>query len=523
MRGGRARCTSEPPPRDPTDLIVASLSAGSYPHAPWGNVQTGAPLPILDGKYQLLRQLGEGGMGAVYEARHKATGRHVAVKVIVGEALAKNAEVVRRFEREAMATGKIQSQYIAHTLDAGVDPATGSPYLVMDLFQGEDLQHAIGRLGPLQPDVALRIAAQVCLGLQKAHEADVIHRDIKPANIFLARHEESEIVVKILDFGIAKVKLDGAEAPGPAMTRTGSMLGSPLYMSPEQARGRKTVDQRSDIWSVGVVLYEALTGTTPHAQAETIGEIIIQICATPPRPVQELAPWVPQAVADIVHKALALESCGSFRVRAGDVRGDPAAPPFRVHPRPVDVRAFDSRGAEHSGSAHLDPGRSPRAHAPRLPIAVGAERRPGCVRRLASQHRGRILSDRGGRIRADSLTADLDFDRGRRGRGRRARWDSDDARRRPGIRSRAHVGRPGAPRRGLVAPPDAAGHRIRHRGHRRCGARQRGPSRAHLTSSAPAHEHVPCPGDAHLPCRVLLRWGREQAVQAGMPVSSLDA
>ncbi len=312
MRGGRARCTSEPPPRDPTDLIVASLSAGSYPHAPWGNVQTGAPLPILDGKYQLLRQLGEGGMGAVYEARHKATGRHVAVKVIVGEALAKNAEVVRRFEREAMATGKIQSQYIAHTLDAGVDPATGSPYLVMDLFQGEDLQHAIGRLGPLQPDVALRIAAQVCLGLQKAHEADVIHRDIKPANIFLARHEESEIVVKILDFGIAKVKLDGAEAPGPAMTRTGSMLGSPLYMSPEQARGRKTVDQRSDIWSVGVVLYEALTGTTPHAQAETIGEIIIQICATPPRPVQELAPWVPQAVADIVHKALALDPAARF-------------------------------------------------------------------------------------------------------------------------------------------------------------------------------------------------------------------
>jgi len=270
-------------------------------------------LPLVDGKYQLVRQLGQGGMGAVYEARHKGTGRRVAVKLIAGASMQRNAEVVARFQREAMASGAIESQHIAQILDTGVDPTTGSPYTVMELLSGEDLEQALARLGPLAPDVALRIAAQACQGLRKAHEASVIHRDIKPANLFLVKGEEGGVVVKLLDFGIAKVKAEQAEAPeSGSLTRTGSMIGSPLYMSPEQARGKKEIDHRTDVWSLGVVLYEALAGRTPHGHIDAVGELIFQICSLPAPPVQDHAPWVPAEVAAIVHKALALDPAQRF-------------------------------------------------------------------------------------------------------------------------------------------------------------------------------------------------------------------
>jgi serine/threonine-protein kinase len=168
------------------------------------------------------------------------------------------------------------------------------------------VDQAVKRLGPLPPDVALRITAQACLGLQKAHDAGVVHRDIKPANIYLTRLDGGEVIAKILDFGIAKVRVDPlAGTEGKSLTRTGTMMGSPLYMSPEQAVGAKTIDHRTDVWSLGVVLYEALTGTTPHASAETVGALILQICSQPAPPVQELAPWITPDVAALVQRALA--------------------------------------------------------------------------------------------------------------------------------------------------------------------------------------------------------------------------
>jgi serine/threonine-protein kinase len=256
-------------------------------------------------------------MGAVYEARHNGTGRRVAVKLIAGEALAKSADIVSRFQREAMATGAIESQYIAHVTDTGVDPSSGSPYMVMELLVGEDVEQAVKRLGPLPPDVALRVGAQACLGLQRAHEAGVIHRDIKPANLYLTRRDGGEVLVKLLDFGIAKMKAEQFnQAEGKSLTRTGTMLGSPLYMSPEQALGKKTIDHRTDLWSLGVVLYEALTGVTPHGDAETVGELLVRICSHPPRVVQEHAPWVTPDVAAIVHRALALDPAARFATAA---------------------------------------------------------------------------------------------------------------------------------------------------------------------------------------------------------------
>ncbi|WP_437682744.1 serine/threonine protein kinase [Sorangium sp. So ce131] len=260
---------------------------------------------IIDGKYQIRKLLGEGAMGSVYEAEHTGTGRRCAVKVISSADLTRDPKVVSRFQREARAAGAIDTQHITQVLDAGVDRASSLPFLAMEYLAGEDVHQLIKRIGPLAPDLALRIVAQSCLGLQKAHEASVVHRDIKPHNLFLARRDAGEILVKLLDFGIAKVKMDRAnETEGADLTRTGNLIGSPLYMSPEQARGQKEIDYRTDIWSLGAVLYQALTGRTPYHHITALGELIIAICSDPPPPVQEFAPWVPPEIAAIVHRCL---------------------------------------------------------------------------------------------------------------------------------------------------------------------------------------------------------------------------
>jgi serine/threonine-protein kinase len=260
----------------------------------------------VDGKYDIVRQLGQGGMGAVYEAVHRGTHRRVALKVIVSAALAKEDGVLARFQREARASGSIDSAHVVQVLDTGIEPATGNPYMVMEYLSGEDLHDLIRRLGPLQPSLALRIVAQACLGLQRAHEAGVVHRDIKSANMYLARRDGGALTLKLLDFGIAKVRADNFAAhEDQHLTRTGSLLGSPLFMSPEQARGVKNIDGRADLWSLGVVLYQALTGTTPNEDKETLGDLIIAICTEDAPPVQDRAPWVSPEISEVVHKALA--------------------------------------------------------------------------------------------------------------------------------------------------------------------------------------------------------------------------
>jgi serine/threonine protein kinase len=260
----------------------------------------------LDGKYHITKLLGAGAMGQVYEAEHDATGRRVAIKVISSPDLVKDSTVVGRFQREARAAGGIDTQHITQVLDAGVDRDTQLPFLVMEYLAGEDVSALIKRIGPLAPDLALRIVAQACLGLQKAHESGVIHRDMKPANLFLAKRDAGEIIVKVLDFGIAKVKMDAAhDTENAELTKTGSMIGSPLYMSPEQARGDvKHIDQRADIWSMGVVLYQCLAGRTPYGHLTALGQLIIAICSEWPTHIQEMAPWVSPNVAAIVHRCL---------------------------------------------------------------------------------------------------------------------------------------------------------------------------------------------------------------------------
>jgi len=271
---------------------------------------------VLGERYKILSEIGGGGMGTVYEARHTGTGRRVAVKVLTNE-LAKNATLVERFYREARAAGAIEAQHIVQVLDTGTDPKTGAPYMVMEYLAGEDLYSLFYRLGALPPALALGIAAQACLGLQRAHDARVVHRDIKPGNLFLTQRDDGTYLIKILDFGIAKIRPDEvSQVDTGALTRTGSMLGSPLYMSPEQARGQKNIDHRSDIWSLGVVLYQALTGRRPHEDVDALGDLIIAICSEPAEPIQELAPWVPSEIAAIAHRAMSFDPAARYQSAA---------------------------------------------------------------------------------------------------------------------------------------------------------------------------------------------------------------
>jgi serine/threonine-protein kinase len=255
-------------------------------------------------------------MGSVFEAEDTTTGARIALKVMRPE-IAKSTVFMARFEREVRASQAIRTPHIVEVLDAGTDERTGEPFMAMELLEGEDLKQVLRRTGPLHPVVALKIAAQACLGLQAAHEQRIVHRDIKSANLFLARRPGGERIVKLLDFGIAKEKLDRekhAETAG--LTRTGNMLGSPLYMSPEQVRGHKSIDHRADLWSLGIVLYESLAGRTPHQDAETLGELIITICSELPRPVQEFSPWVPPSIAALLGGAIRFDPAERFPTAA---------------------------------------------------------------------------------------------------------------------------------------------------------------------------------------------------------------
>ena len=280
---------------------VAQLTAAIGGVAP--HVATPPPKStrVIAGVYEVVRELGRGGMGVVYEARHRHTGRSVAVKEI---AVGGDRQLIERFSREARATAAIDSRHVPPVIDAGSDP---DPYLVMELLSGMDLQAYLDEHGPLAEDVALRIIAQACAGLVRAHAAGVVHRDIKPANLFLAKRD-GELVVQLLDFGVARVKEELAARADHSLTLSGVMLGTPLYMSPEQVvAGAKALDHLTDLWSLAVVLYECLTGETPHADAETLGGLMVSICGKPARSVRELAPGVSDPVAAIVGKALALD------------------------------------------------------------------------------------------------------------------------------------------------------------------------------------------------------------------------
>ncbi|MDI1475541.1 serine/threonine-protein kinase [Polyangium sp. y55x31] len=227
---------------------------------------------IVGTNVRLLRPLKRGGMGSVWLAEHQTLRTQVAVK-FMSERLAQDQEYVARFTREAMASAQIKSPNVVQVFDHGITP-DGTPYIVMELLEGEDLRMRLSKIGTIGLDEAATIVVHVARALSKAHGLGIVHRDMKPDNVFLC-DQDGELFVKVLDFGIAKHATPEGEGLD-GMTGTGAMVGTPHYMSPEQILSARRVDHRADLWSVGVVMYRALTGQVPF-QGETLGAVCIAI------------------------------------------------------------------------------------------------------------------------------------------------------------------------------------------------------------------------------------------------------
>lgn len=240
---------------------------------------------VIAGKYRLIRILGKGGMGSVWLAEHLSLHTPVAVKLIDSE-MAKNPDARARFDREAQLAARIRSAHVVKVLDHGVTER-GIPYIAMECLAGESLRERLRARGRLTSAETAKIVSHVCRALARAHAAGLVHRDLKPENVFLAREDDGE-TVKILDFGVAKAT-DILSATGMDPTRTGALLGTPGYMSPEQAQGLKSVDFRSDLWSVGVLAFECLAGKRPFT-APSLGVLIAKIAGMPAPTMAQLAP-----------------------------------------------------------------------------------------------------------------------------------------------------------------------------------------------------------------------------------------
>jgi serine/threonine protein kinase len=228
---------------------------------------------IVAGRFRLNRPLGAGGMGAVWHATHLGLDIPCAIKFVKGE-LADQEDMRARFEREAKAAAHLRSPHVVQVLDHGI--CDGTPYIAMELLDGEDLGTRLERVGRLSPEETYKIMSEACRALAKAHANGIIHRDLKPDNIFIVRDDDREIT-KVLDFGIAKTLTNELAGSG---TKTGAMLGTPYYMSPEQAQGTKAVDLRSDLWSLAVIAFQALTGNLPF-ESEALGDLLVKIIISP--------------------------------------------------------------------------------------------------------------------------------------------------------------------------------------------------------------------------------------------------
>ncbi len=268
------------------------------------------PGQVIEGKYRIVRLLGEGGMGAVYEGENTAIQRKVAIKILHA-AVAGNSDAVSRFEKEAQAAGRIGSDHITEVLDLGTLP-NGDRFMVMEYLDGTTLSGRIQARGRLTPQECAPILVQLLEGLGAAHDAQIIHRDLKPDNVFLLKSKAGrKDFVKILDFGISKFnQLSGDGAM--SMTRTGSVMGTPYYMSPEQAKGAKEIDARSDLYSVGVIVFESITGQVPF-NADTFNELIFKIVLETAPPPETLVPDLDPAFANLVKRSMAREPTQRFQ------------------------------------------------------------------------------------------------------------------------------------------------------------------------------------------------------------------
>jgi serine/threonine-protein kinase len=313
MRAPRAdRDERKPLDEMPDGLIEGRVLRWSGLMSDSGRVKSPvAPGDIVAGKYRVERVLGSGGMGVVVAARHIDLDQPVALKFILPHALAGKGNV-ERFMREARAAVRLKSEHVARVYDVGRDTRDGEdrPFMVLELLEGMDLAKLTKTKGSLPVADAVEYVLQACEALVEAHAAGIVHRDLKPQNLFVTRRLNGTPLLKVLDFGIAKAIGPGAVGQM-ALTDSAAIIGSPLYMAPEQMRSARTAEIRSDIWALGVILYELLGGQIPF-DGETVTEVCIRVVNEEPTPLVELRPALDPALVKIVMRCLAKEPEGRF-------------------------------------------------------------------------------------------------------------------------------------------------------------------------------------------------------------------
>ena len=321
--GDVANAPTLPDARTPVTAPTPMMTSGPSPAlATAADPQFDSLLGIvLAGRYEVLRRIGEGGMGAVYEARHTLIGKRVAVKVLL-EKFHANSDFVARLLQEARLASAIGHQNIVDVTDFGTTE-DGRSFVVMEFLDGESLAELERREAPLPIDRSLRIARQAASALGAAHAKGIFHRDVKPENIYLVQRGDADFV-KVVDFGISKAVKPGGDEGGESyrLTHTGLLLGTPLYMSPEQARGEEDLDHRVDIWALGVLLYECLTGEVPF-RANNYLQIISQVLTHEPPSPARLRPelGIPDAVDAVVMRAMEKDRARRYPTMA-ELEGD---------------------------------------------------------------------------------------------------------------------------------------------------------------------------------------------------------
>jgi len=295
---------------------------------------------VLADRYVLVRKIGEGGMGDVYEARHRVIDKRVAVKIL-HSSFASRPEVLGRFHREALTASRIAHAHIVEVSDFGNAP-DGCPFMVLEYLEGLDLAHELDTHEPMSLSRITRIARQICAALAAAHAAGIVHRDLKPENIYLCRDRVTPDFVKVLDFGISKFQGD-LGGPYPA-TVTGTALGTPYFMSPEQVEGRRDVDGRADIWALGVILYLALAKVFPF-DADSYPLLFVRICTADPVPIDSFRPDLPREFSYLLSRML--ERNPARRVRSC-TELHAALAPFLDHDEPPKLRTEAELGLRRS-------------------------------------------------------------------------------------------------------------------------------------------------------------------------------
>ncbi|MDB4972079.1 MAG: Protein kinase [Myxococcaceae bacterium] len=288
---------------------------------------------IIADKYQIEGVIGEGGMGLVVSAWHLGLRQRVAIKLLLSDGGTIEDAALERFQREARAAARIRSEHVCRVLDVGMLPV-GTPYLVLEYLEGCDLADELARRGRLPANEAIGYVLEACEALAEAHVSGIIHRDLKPANLFLSRRSNGSRCLKLLDFGVSKSVSQSSVAQF-SLTKTSSIIGSPIYMSPEQLNSAKDVDARTDIWAMGALTYELLTGRPPF-YGETIPQLVSQVLHTEPETFAALGVTAPGGLENVIRKALSKKreeryaSVGEFATAIGPYAPDDSISVSRI-------------------------------------------------------------------------------------------------------------------------------------------------------------------------------------------------